>query len=171
MSDLDNLLLGLLHRRPRTGYALAKVLSELPITAFSGSPGAIYPALASLRARGLIQPVSDKASARRRTVYGLSQRGRRVFINWLQSGVDRWDLLRHPDLFMLRVSFIRESGSPESVRQFVEEVAQEAAGGRALLTQYRAAAQADLSEMSTLAIDLAEELLAAYQRWARRARS
>ena len=89
-------------------------------------------------------------------------------MNWLRSRVDWWALLQNPDMFMLRVSFIRECERPAAVRQFLKEVSQEATAGTVALERYRTAAQADLPEMSALAIELAEHLLAAYRRWAKR---
>ena len=109
-----------------------RILVDGDVGGESGSPGAIYPALRSLKKRGLIQPVREK-TARHRTVYGLSQRGRRAFVNWLRSRVDWWALLQNPDMFMLRVSFIRECERPAAVRQFLKEVSQEATAGTVAL--------------------------------------
>ena len=45
LSTLGYALLGLVHGEPRTGYAIMKIFRTTPMGHYSGSPGAIYPAL------------------------------------------------------------------------------------------------------------------------------
>ena len=48
VSLLGYALLGLLHQKPSSGYALRRVFATTPMGTFSDSPGAIYPALGRL---------------------------------------------------------------------------------------------------------------------------
>ncbi len=54
LSTLGYALLGLVHGEPRTGYAIMKIFRTTPMGHYSGSPGAIYPALRGLQRDGLI---------------------------------------------------------------------------------------------------------------------
>ena len=48
---LEYALLGLLHQQPQSGYDLRKVFETTALGNYSGSPGAIYPALRRLESR------------------------------------------------------------------------------------------------------------------------
>lgn len=55
ISLLGYALLGLLHQRPSSGYALRRTFATMPMGTFSDSPGAIYPALRRLEQQGLVR--------------------------------------------------------------------------------------------------------------------
>src|SRR5690606_8869973 len=54
-TTLEYALIGLIRECPRSGYELRKVFVETAMAGYSGSPGAIYPALRRLEADGLIE--------------------------------------------------------------------------------------------------------------------
>ena len=53
-TTLGYALLGLVAGEPQTGYALMKTFTTTPMGHYSGSPGAIYPALRRLEGAGQV---------------------------------------------------------------------------------------------------------------------
>ena len=73
---LDLLLLAVLEKGPRHGYAVVEELRRRSGEAFDLPEGTIYPALHRLERAGLLASSWDDTSGRRRRVYSLSDRGR-----------------------------------------------------------------------------------------------
>jgi DNA-binding PadR family transcriptional regulator len=67
LTNLEYLLLSLLHAKPASGYSLRKAFASTPLGHYSDSPGSIYPALQRLRRRGLIRPTQNPSPTGRRT--------------------------------------------------------------------------------------------------------
>ena len=59
---LATVVLGLVHGGTDTGYALVKLFETTPMGHYSASPGAIYPALKRLEARGLLKGQAQAAN-------------------------------------------------------------------------------------------------------------
>jgi hypothetical protein len=58
-TTLEFALLGLLDQRPLSGYDLRRIFATTPFTYYSDSPGAVYPALRRLEARGWIASLAS----------------------------------------------------------------------------------------------------------------
>ena len=70
-------LLGML-MKPSSGYDLRKIFSSTSMKTYSGSPGAIYPALQRLEKQGLIAAKDGVSENRRRArYYNLTAKGRK----------------------------------------------------------------------------------------------
>ena len=103
-------LLGLIAQKPCSGYDLRKFFSSSPMTSFSDSPGAIYPALRRLERRGLIRGQIEKGSGRRqRKLFQLTARGRAEFRRWQLRPVARDDVVHRAEELMLRFAFMDEN--------------------------------------------------------------
>lgn len=112
-STLEYALLGLIRGAPQSGYDLRKVFTETAMAGFSGSPGAIYPALRRLESSGLIAAGTPDDARRKRQEYELTERGTAALTEWLAVPVTRDDVeLRLPEL-VLRFAFLTfdESGA------------------------------------------------------------
>lgn len=106
-SDLGLAILGLLSFRPASGYGLRKVFLTTALKAFSGSPGAIYPALRRLERDGLIEGQVERMNTLRpRMIFTLSRKGRTALVASLTRPVTREDVIRRLDGLMLRFSFM-----------------------------------------------------------------
>ena len=80
-STLGYAILGLLARRPRTGYDLARLM-ERPVGWFwTASHSQIYPELGKLERAGLVEVVGR--GARQSKTYGLTDPGRDELRRWL----------------------------------------------------------------------------------------
>jgi DNA-binding PadR family transcriptional regulator len=90
-----------------SGYSLRKIFLTTAMKAFSGSPGAIYPALRRLEKEGLVAGTVEKRDTLRpRKVFGLTPRGRAALVDSLTKPVGREDVIRGTDRLLLRFSFM-----------------------------------------------------------------
>lgn len=72
---------------------------------FSGSPGAIYPALRRLRARKWVSAIRQKTSARKREEFQITQTGRRALLDWLRQPLRRAEVVHGLQVLLLRFAF------------------------------------------------------------------
>ena len=126
-TTLEYALLGLLHQHPQSGYDLRKVLETTALGNYSGSPGAVYPALRRLEKQGLIEGEVDRSREMRpRKVFRPTELGRTGFRDWLLREIGRADIERRVDELMLRFAFhaVLDSGPAtlRFLRRFLEEV-------------------------------------------------
>lgn len=80
----EYVILGTLTLRPMSGYEIGRFIRGTIAHFWRESFGQIYPALASLEARGFIAGRQEPgARGQRRTIYSLRPAGRRAFREWL----------------------------------------------------------------------------------------
>lgn len=102
---LELAILGLLKEQPMHGYELRKQLSQKLGFFWTVSFGSLYPTLAKLEQRGVVEKTGygDKPS-RRRQVYSITDLGEVEFLELLsRSGTSAWE----EDKFPLRLAFFR----------------------------------------------------------------
>jgi len=75
---LDGMLLAALAAGPAHGYMIIESLREASGGTFDLPEGTVYPALHRLEQAGLIRSRWSRVSGRRRRVYGLTAKGRRL---------------------------------------------------------------------------------------------
>lgn len=84
LTDLEGVVLAEIAQRGRvTSYAIAKAQAESPSEAWSGSAGAVYPAMKRMTARGLLVAATPVDGGHTRTEYSLSAEGRAALVGWL----------------------------------------------------------------------------------------
>jgi DNA-binding PadR family transcriptional regulator len=128
VSLLGYAILGLLHQRPSSGYALRKAFATTPMGTFSDSPGAIYPALRRLHRQGLVLGrVEASAGLRQKETFRLTARGLDALKEWLQRPLTRADVVRGMDDVMLRLAFTDEVISPAASFRLLQSLARELA--------------------------------------------
>src|SRR3954470_5792529 len=79
--SLRHAVLGLLERRPSTGYELTETFDRSLRTSWHARHSQIYPELAKLETAGLVEVVGH--GARRSKTYGLTAAGRAELRRWL----------------------------------------------------------------------------------------
>jgi len=105
-TNLECALLGLLHGQPQSGYDLRKIFATTAMGNYSSSPGAIYPALKRLEARGLVTSEIDSTNEMRpRKVLTPTARGKTLFRDWLRADFSAEDIDRRFDQLMLKFAF------------------------------------------------------------------
>lgn len=118
-TTLGHVLLGLMHQEPRSGYDLRKVVVSTPMSLFSDSPGAIYPALKTLQKAGLIVVETAARAGRRKATFVPSAKGRAAFVAWLRQPPAHDDVTRLWPLMMLRLAFMDGLVPPGEVAGFL----------------------------------------------------
>jgi DNA-binding PadR family transcriptional regulator len=125
LSSLEFALLGLLERKPQSGYDLRKVFAKTALGHFSDSPGSIYPALGRLEMRKWITAAEEKNSARKRRLLRLTPAGNRALIRWLLEPVTREDVVRGIDRLLLRFAFFDGNLSRPRACRFLDDLERE----------------------------------------------
>ncbi|MHC4404372.1 MAG: helix-turn-helix transcriptional regulator [Planctomycetota bacterium] len=169
-TTLGYALLGLLHQEPRSGYDLRKIFETTPMGHYSGSPGAIYPALRRLEQQGLIKGKVDRSkSLRPRQVFQPTKKGTKTFRRWLALDVEQADVIWRLDELMLRFAFHSFLESSTATREFLS-------GFLAALDGYVKELQRQLKTMPAettihgrLALTSGLEAYRAHRRWAQKA--
>lgn len=96
-------VLGLLRRRPMSGYDLKASIDRTIRHFWAASYGQIYPELRRLEDQGLVTGHEEPTGGRPRRVYELTERGRAALEDWLSSDLDPLYELR--DEGMLKLFF------------------------------------------------------------------
>ncbi|HET9315131.1 MAG TPA: PadR family transcriptional regulator [Vicinamibacteria bacterium] len=169
-SDLGFALLGLLDQEPRSGYDLRKVFTLTPFNHFSDSPGAIYPALRRLGARGWVA-AEDPAGGRRRQVFRLTPKGRQAWTAWLRELPEAADVVTRLDRLLLRFAFMGGVLEPAAAERYLEALQRSLEAHVAELRRYRAESMQDVTVTGRLAFESGLESYEARLEWARRARA
>lgn len=143
-STLAFALLGLIGQEARSGYELRKFFSSTPMTSFSDSPGAIYPALRRLEQRGLIRGEVEHRGSRARTRFRVTPRGRKAFSRWQTQAITRNDVVRNLDALMLRFAFMDQFAGKAAAMRFLKAFQKEL---RAYVPGLRAYLQANQAHM------------------------
>jgi len=142
-SSLGYALLGLLHFAPQSGYDLRKTFLTTPLSVFSDSPGAIYPALRRLARQGWIAAQPGARGGRRRQVFAPTAAGRRAFRDWLGHRPTRDDVARGWGVLMLRLAFM--GAVPDApLRTFLEAIRSELQAHVAELARFEAQRAAEM---------------------------
>jgi ubiquinone/menaquinone biosynthesis C-methylase UbiE/DNA-binding PadR family transcriptional regulator len=105
LTDFEQLLLGLICMAPSSGYDLKRAFSTTPLGVYQPSSGALYPALARLVGKGLVQPQAPAGPAepgRRRVVYEATPSGRATNITWIRAPVAPVSVSRDLGLHLMR---------------------------------------------------------------------
>jgi len=118
-TTLEYALLGLLDQEPHSGYELRRIFTDTPFGYFSDSPGAIYPALRRLAARGWIGARAPRGG-RRRQELRISARGREAFVAWLRRPVTAADVTSDPEVLLLRFAFMGQALPVAAIRGFLK---------------------------------------------------
>lgn len=101
--NTQDVILGLLHKRPMSGYEI-KSRFEMPFSYFfDASYGTIYPALAKLEQQGFITKESVQQEGRpNKNVYSLTDKGRNRFREYMDSPIEEASFRSD---FMVRLFF------------------------------------------------------------------
>ena len=167
-TTLEYALLGLLHQQPQSGYDLRKVFATTAMGNYSGSPGAIYPALRRLEAQGLVEgEVDSRTELRPKKVFRPTGEGTATLRAWLVRDVGRQDVERRIDELMLRFAFHHLLGDAGPTRRFLAALLREVEAYVAELERQAAAFPEQTPPQPRLALAAGIEQYRACARWAR----
>ena len=167
---LEYALLGLVQQHPQSGYDLRKVFETTALGSYSGSPGAIYPALRRLERQGLVEGEVDSTKALRpKKVFRPTGAGEEVFRHWLVQEIRREDVERGIDELMLRFAFHSVLDSKAATSRFLASFLCQVEGYVAELNGQRRLFPAGMPFHPRLALAAGIEQYRAMARWARKA--
>lgn len=167
VSLLGYALLGLLHQKQGSGYALRKTFATTPMGTFSDSPGAIYPALRRLERQGLVRGrVEQSAGLRRKQTFRLTPRGLAALKEWLELPLTREDVVRGMNEVMLRFAFMDEVIAPAASIKLLQCLASELGAYVPTLRAYLKEHRAEMSLSGRLALESGIRGYEDLSRWA-----
>src|SRR5688572_30021848 len=123
LSPTGYVVLGMLNWGPRTGYEIKQLVDRSTRFFWAASYGQIYPELKRLTEQGLISGKADPGSARKRKVYTLAPKGRRVLAEWMQRPPETFEM-RNEGLLKL---FLAAAEPPEELARHLGEIESHAA--------------------------------------------
>lgn len=120
LTTLEYLILGLLGTAPQTGYGLITSL-EQGVSRWSGSPGAVYPALKRLEKRDIIAgEIEAVHEMRPRKVYRLTSLGESLLDEWLRLPITNTGLLDERELNFVRFLFAEKRLSQTEILNWLD---------------------------------------------------
>ncbi len=170
LTDLNYLLLGLVARQSQTAYSLAQSLGTTPMSVYSDSPGSVYPAVRKLVRLGLIEesPAPPQTRGRRPRILAITRAGRAELERWLEQPLTGAELTQRPGTVILRLSLLSAVLGEERLPEALRQLRREAETSRRELQVFTEEHRQELPLGSRLPMELAQEILATYARWARR---
>lgn len=123
-TDFEQVLLGLIGRRPQASYDLRRFFADTPAVAYQPSAGTLVPALHRLQARGLLDAAHDASSGRRaRRVFHLSAAGRAAHQRWLRQPVQAATIGRDLGLHLMRFAMMEHQLPSSDILDFLADLA------------------------------------------------
>ena len=92
LSATAKVILGMLAARPRSGYEIKQLVDDSTRFFWAASYGQIYPELKRLAEDGLVKGADASTGARQRTVYALTDGGRRAAREWIGRPAEVFEL-------------------------------------------------------------------------------
>lgn len=130
LSDLELAILGVVwKRRPCTAYIVAREFVTSPSSHWSGSAGAIYPAMERLRRGGYLSAEAAATGRRKRLDYSLTRKGLTALQKWLTPPLPTNDARLTVDPLRTRSYFLaslpeerRRAFAVDALRQLREQI-------------------------------------------------
>jgi DNA-binding PadR family transcriptional regulator len=119
-------VLAYLVRSPESGYGLKRLFNATPAAVYRPSPGALYPALRRLVARGLITVEDDEnqAGRRPRKLYRVTEAGHAAHLDWLRRPVDQASVANDLGLHIMRFAMMQGKVDRQEVLAFLKDLAE-----------------------------------------------
>ena len=122
LTDFEQVLLGVICGEPRSGYGLKKMFSASPSSVYQPSPGALYPALRRLEARGLLRAEKISNGRRPQRMYHVTDVGRAVHLDWLHQPVVPATVVADLGLHLMRFALMENRLPRAAVLAFLADL-------------------------------------------------
>jgi DNA-binding PadR family transcriptional regulator len=170
LTDFEQVLLGVIAVEPRSGYGLKKMFNASPASVYQPSPGALYPALRRLEARGLLRAEKRVSSGRRALrLYHVTQAGRSAHLDWLRQPVATATVAADLGLHLMRFAVMERQLGREAVLAFLNDLAGALDSFVSGVEQYLASGAQSSHRQAELAIEHGIAVHRASLEWARSA--
>jgi DNA-binding PadR family transcriptional regulator len=170
LTDFEQVLLGVIAAAPCSGYGLKKMFNASPAGVYQPSPGALYPALRRLEARGLLR-AEDKVSSGRRALrlYYVTEAGRAAHLDWLREPVAAATVATDLGPHLMRFALMEHQLGRKAVLAFLNDLAIALDSFVSGLEQYLASGAHSSHRQAELAVEHGIAVHRASQEWARSA--
>ncbi|MEP0765244.1 MAG: PadR family transcriptional regulator [Fimbriimonadia bacterium] len=124
LAEFDYVLLGAVYRGYPTGYSIRNLILRTKGSRWSGSTGAVYPALRRLEASGYLAAETAGKASRARTSYSLTPKGTEALRRWMMGPVSEEDLGMMSDPLRsrcLNLRLLKPRERVTAVRQWIEQ--------------------------------------------------
>jgi PadR family transcriptional regulator AphA len=122
LTPTGRVILGMVGMGQTTGYDIKQLVDRSTRFFWAASYGQIYPELRRLEQAGLLRGRDEPTGGRSRTVYELTDAGRRALEAWLDSDKDLVSELRDEGMLKL---FFSDLVGPERQREIVRQMREE----------------------------------------------
>ena len=123
LTDFEQVLLGVIDSEPRSGYGLKKAFSSSPSSVYQPSPGALYPALRRLEARGLLRSHTTESKGRRaQRMYHVTDAGRAAHVDWLRQPIVPATVGADLGLHLMRFALMENHLPRAAVQAFLKDL-------------------------------------------------
>ncbi len=122
LTDFEQVLLGVIDSEPRSGYGLKKMFNSSPSSVYQPSPGALYPALRRLEARGLLRAEKISTGRRAQRMYHVTDAGHAAHVDWLRQPVIPATVGADLGLHLMRFALMEDRLPRAAIRAFLEDL-------------------------------------------------
>ena len=122
LTDFEQVLLGVIDSEPRSGYGLKKMFNSSPSSVYQPSPGALYPALRRLEARGLLRAEKISTGRRAQRTYHVTEAGHAAHVEWLRQPVVPATVGADLGLHLMRFALMENRLPRAAIRAFLEDL-------------------------------------------------
>lgn len=171
MTPTSYVLLGLLARKPWSAYELNLHMQKSILTAFwPRAESHVYSEPKKLLALGLVNAQQEKENGRQRTIYSITEEGRRTLESWLTSPTKGYAAIHYEAMLKFLCA---DTGDIDTLRQNVRAIAQSAIDEAKLIHQgiedNRANVPIDIRGMpyNAMAINFLLDVVESRIRWAK----
>lgn len=171
LTDFEHVLLGVIDSEPRSGYGLKKMFSSSPSSVYQPSPGALYPALRRLEARGLLRAEKITNGRRAQRMYHVTDAGLTVHVDWLRQPVVPAAVGSDLGLHLMRFALMENHLPRADVLKFLTDLAEALEGFVDGMERYLASGAQSARPHAELAIEHGIAIHRASLEWARSARA
>jgi len=170
LTDFEQVLLGVIDSEPRSGYGLKKVFNASPSSVYQPSPGALYPALRRLEARGLLRAETTESAGRRaQRRYHVTDAGRAVHVDWLRQPVVPATVGNDLGLHLMRFALMEDHLPRAAVLAFLADLENALASFVSAMERYLASGAQSARPHAELAIEHGIAVHRASLEWTRSA--
>ena len=169
LTDFEQVLLGVIASEPRSGYGLKKMFSASPSSVYQPSPGALYPALRRLEARGLLRAEKIANGRRAQRMYHVTEAGRAAHVAWLRQPVVPATVGADLGLHLMRFALMENHLPRAAVLAFLNDLAAALEGFIEGMEHYLASGAQSGRPHAELAIEHGIAVHRASLEWARTA--
>ena len=169
LTDFEQVLLGVIDSEPRSGYGLKKVFNASPSSVYQPSPGALYPALRRLEARGLLHAEKITNGRRAQRMYYVTDAGRAVHVDWLRQPVVPATVGNDLGLHLMRFALMENRLPRAAVLAFLADLENALASFVSAMERYLASGAQSARPHAELAIEHGIAVHRASLEWTRSA--